>query len=227
MTMTATMVKRLSLFFIAVFLSSSAFAQAPSPEDLLSDRANALIDTAMRGLNLRAKIFNIELEKINALRPLDPDSFTPKRMDSVVTGLKDFTGYLEVYRMMSNATLKSLQDSVEAIRAFVPKSKRKTFLKEFLDAYTLDHNAFEKYTKLLSILYADVIKALEYGKSINIEVKDDQLQFTSKQHYDEYSKIISSIEKNNKKVMTAGANAQKATADASLAMQKAYGSAKK
>ncbi|HEY6172056.1 MAG TPA: hypothetical protein VIX80_07355 [Candidatus Kapabacteria bacterium] len=221
------MVKRLSLFFIVAFLSSSAFAQAPSPEDILSDRANALIDTAMKGLNLRAKIFNAELEKINALRPLDPDSFTPKRMDSVMAGLKDFTSYLEVYRTMSNATLRSLQDSVEAIRAIVPKSKRKTFLKEFVDAYTLDHNAFEKYTKNLSTLYIDVIKAMEYGKSINIEVKDGQLQFTNKQHYDEYSKIVETIEKNSKKVMTAGANAQKATADASLAMQKAYGSAKK
>jgi hypothetical protein len=220
------MVKRLSLFFIITFLSSSAFGQ-PSAEDMLSDRANALIDTAMKGLNLRAKIFNTELEKINALRPLDPDSFTPKRMDSVITGLKDFTSYLEVYRTMSNATLRSLQDSVEAIRAFVPKSKRKTFLKEFVDAYTLDHNAFEKYTKLLSSLYTDVTKALEYGKSINIQVQDDQLQFTNKQHYDEYSKIVETIEKTNKKVMTAGANAQKATADASLAMQKAYGSAKK
>lgn len=207
-------------------LSSSAFAQ-PSAEDMLSDRANALIDTAMKGLNLRAKIFNTELEKINLLRPLDPDSFTPKRMDSVVTGLKEFTSYLEVYRTMSNATLRALQDSVEAIRAFIPKSKRKTFLKEFVDAYTLDHNAFEKYTKLLSVLYTDVIKAMEYGKSINIEVKDGQLQFTNKQHYDEYSKIIETIEKDNKKVMNAGAAAQKATADASLAMQKAYGSAKK
>jgi hypothetical protein len=221
------MVKRLSLFFIIAFLSSSAFAQVPSAEDMLSDRANALIDTAMKGLNLRAKIFNIELEKINALRPLDPDSFTPRRMDSVITGLKDFTGYLQVYRTMSNTTLKTLEDSVEEIRAFVPKSKRKTFLKEFVDAYTLDHTAFEKYTKLLSTLYTDVIKALEYGKSIDIQVKDGQLQFTNKQHYDEYSKIIETIEKTNKKVMTAGANAQKATADASLAMQKAYGSAKK
>lgn len=227
MTKTVTMVKRLSLFFIIAFLSSSAFAQAPSPEDMLSDRANALIDTAMKGLNLRAKIFNAELDKINTLRPLDPDSFTPKRMDSVITGLKDFTSYLEVYRTMSNVTLKSLQDSVETIRTFVPKSKRKTFLKEFVDAYTLDHNAFERYTKLLSVLYIDVIKALEYGKLINIEVKDGQLQFTNKQHYDEYSKIIETIEKNNKKVVTAGAHAQKATADASLAMQKAYGSAKK
>lgn len=221
------MAKRLSLFFIVLFLSTSAVAQGPSPEELLSDRANTLIDTAMKGLNLRAKIFNSELEKINALRPLDPDSFTPKRMDTVLTGLKDFTSYLEVYRTMSNATLKTLQDSVEAIRAFVPKSKRKTFLKEFLDAYTLDHKAFEKYTNALSTLYFDVVKALEYGRVINIQVKDDQLQFTDKKQYDEYSKLVASVEKSNKKVMNAGANAQKATADASLAMQKAYGSVKK
>ena len=220
------MVKRLSLFFIIALLSSSAFAQ-PSPEDMLSDRANALIDTAMKGLNLRAKIFNSELEKINILRPLDPDSFTPKRMDTVLVGLKDFTGYLEVYRTMSNASLSTLKDSVEAIRAFVPKSKRKTFMKEFLDAYTLDHTAFEKYTNSLSVLYAGVIKALEYGRSIDVQVKDGQLQFTDKKQYDEYSKIVATIEKDNKKVMNAGATAQKATADASLAMQKAYGSAKK
>jgi hypothetical protein len=128
---------------------------------------------------------------------------------------------------MSNSTLKTIQDSIDAIRVFAPKSKRKTFMKEFIDAYTLDHTAFGKYTSLLSLLYGDVIKALEYGKSINIEVKDNQLQFTDKQHYDEYSKIIATIEKNNKKVMNAGAAAQKATADASLAMQKAYGSLRK
>lgn len=220
------MATKLFSFLIIVVFSSSAFAQ-PTPEQILGDRASNLIDTAMRGLNLRAKIFNNELEKINALRPLDPDSFTPLRMDSVITGLKEFTSYLEVYRAMSNATLKTIQDSIEAIRASAPKSKRKTFLKEFIDAYTLDHTAFGKYTSFLSVLYIDVIKALEYGRSINIEVKDNQLQFTNKQHYDEYTKIISTIEKNNKKVMNAGAAAQKATADASLAMQKAYGSAKK
>jgi len=227
MTKTLSMAKRLSLFFIVLFISSTAFAQGQTAEQIFSDRANAIIDTAMKGLNLRAKIFNSELEKINALRPLDPDSFTPKRMDTVLTGLKDFTGYLEVYRTMSNATLKTLQDSVEAIRTFVPKSKRKTFMKEFLDAYTLDHNAFEKYTNSLSVLYAGVTKALEYGRSIDIQVKDNQLQFTDKKQYDEYSKLVATIEKDNKKVMNAGANAQKATADASLAMQKAYGSAKK
>lgn len=218
-------VKLFSLLTI-VFLSSSAIAQ-PSAEQMLADRATNLIDTAMRGLNLRAKIFNAELEKINALRPLDPDSFTPLRIDSVITGLKEFTSYLEVYRAMSNATLQTIKDSIEAIRITAPRQKRKTYLKEFADAYTLDHTAFAKYTTLLSQLYADVIKALEFGKSISIEVKDNQLQFTNKQHYDEYSKLISVIEKNNKKVMNAGAAAQKATADASLAMQKAYGSVKK
>jgi hypothetical protein len=176
---------------------------------MIGDRATHLIDTAMKGLNLRAKIFNNELEKINALRPLDPDSFISPRNDTVISGIKDFVSYLEVYRTMSNATLASLKDSVA------------------LDAYTLDHTAFEKYTKALSSLYTDVLKAIEYGKSINIQVKDGQLQFTDKDEYDTYSKIINNIEKTNEKVMKAGNAAQKATADASLAMQKAYGSVKK
>lgn len=194
---------------------------------MIGDRATHLIDTAMKGLNLRAKIFNNELEKINALRPLDPDSFISPRNDTVISGIKDFVSYLEVYRTMSNATLASLKDSVASIQQMVPKQKRKTFMKDFLDAYTLDHTAFEKYTKALSSLYTDVLKAIEYGKSINIQVKDGQLQFTDKDQYDTYSKIINNIEKTNEKVMKAGNAAQKATADASLAMQKAYGSVKK
>jgi hypothetical protein len=181
----------------------------------------------MSALNTRANIFNNELDKVNKLKPLDAASFTPAKIDSNITTIKEFLDYLDVYRKVSGDLFRRVQDSVEAIRRNVPQSKRKDFLKEFMDAYALDHKAFDKYSLALTDVYTNVLATVKFAKTANVEPKGDKLEFKSKEQYKSYKKMIDNVEKSNEKLISAAKKSQKATADASAAMQIAYGKVRK
>jgi hypothetical protein len=216
-------------FYLTLLCLSSviALAQDKSPEQIIGERASALIDSTMSALNTRANIFNAELDKVNKLNPLDARSFTPEKIDSNITAMKEFLDYLDVYRKVSGDLFTKVQDSVEAIRRNVPQTKRKDFLKEFMDAYALDHKAFDKYSHALTDVYTNVLATVKFAKTANVEPKGDKLEFKSKEQYNSYKKMIDNVEKSNTKLISAAKKSQKATADASAAMQLAYGKVRK
>ena len=222
------------LLFIILFscIGANLFAQQKDAVTIIADRSSALIDSTMSGLNVRANIFNAELNKVNALNPLDTLSLVPDTIKRNIGAIKDFLSYLDLYRSLSEKTLESIKDSVEHIRPLIPKMKRETYLKEFIDAYTLDHKAFEKFTLALTDLYSKVLDALTFLKESGMTGRYKQL--TSKEEYEKYKsdsekykKILAGIQKNAEKVKSAGEKSQRATTEASIAMQKAYGDVRK
>lgn len=220
--------KAIVTFIIAFIVSgvSSLHAQVDAVGEV-SARASRLIDSTMASLNLRANRFNEELSKVNVLKPLDVASMTKEIIPGNKEKIKDFLNYLEVYRTLSDRQAADIEDSVKKIRSGMPSKLQSAFMKEFMEAYTLDQTAFNKYTLALTKVFTKVTEILTFVENSKVKVENNKLQFNDKEEYEAYSKLITEIEKLNKKLATAGANSQTATIDAGSMMQKAYGGIKK
>jgi hypothetical protein len=221
------MLRSFFAFILLVSVLRISPAHAQNDPDALTARASRLIDSTMASLHFRAQRFNEELAKINAVNPLDIASHgkdvVPKNREKV----KDFLGYLEVYRQLSGQQKQEVEDSTSALRAKMPSRHQATFLKDFQEAYDLDQSAFDKYTIALTKVFTHIDTALAFIETSKVEVKDNKLQFTDKKEYKKYSELIAIVEKSNKKLINAGAASQKAMIDASAKMQKAYGAINK
>ncbi len=221
------MIRSFFVLILTVFVLGTTGARAQDDPDGLNVRASRLIDSTMAELNLRAQRFNEELAKINAIKPLDVTSLgkdvIPKNREKV----KDFLGYLEVYRALSRQQKQEVEDSVSLLKSRMPSRHRDAFLKDFFDAYNLDQGSFDKYIIALTKVFTNMDSALAFIETSKVEIKDNKLQFNNKDEYETYSALIAAVEKSNKKLINASAASQKATIDASAMMQKAYGEIKK
>ncbi len=215
------------LLLLSVFFVTSVSAQKKDPMAAMTTRASKLIDSTMSAINLRAERFNQELQIINQTKPLDAPSLTPEKIPNSITKVKDFLDYLEVHRALSARLRKITDDSVKAMRSEMPTRIREDFLKEFLEAYHKDQESFDKYTLALTKVYINVSEVLKYLAGAKISIVGDKIQFDSKDDYDHYQEMMDAVNKSNKKLITASADSQKATLDASEAMQNAYGSTTK
>ena len=215
------------LFLFAISIVSSVSAQKKDLMTMMSTRASRLIDSTMSAINLRAERFNQELQVINQTKPLDAASLTPEKIPISITKVKDFLGYLEVHRALSVRLRKMTDDSVKAMRSEMPTRVREDFLKEFLEAYHKDQESFDKYTLALTKVYVNVSEVLKFLAGAKISLVGDKIQFDSKDDYEHYQEMMDAVNKSNKKLITASADSQKATLEASEAMQKAYGSGAK
>ena len=218
-----------SFLALILFVSVIGISQVRAQDDPdgLNIRASRLIDSTMAALNLRAQRFNEELAKINAVKPLDVTSLGKEVIPNNRGKVKDFLGYLEVYRSLSGKQKEEVEDSVTVLKAKMPSRHRATFLKDFLEAYNLDQSAFDKYILALTKVFTNINAALAFIETSNVTIKDTKLQFTDKEEYEKYSELIAAVEKSNKRLINASAASQKATIDASEMMQKAYGAIKK
>ena len=212
---------------LSFLLISTAAVHAQDDPDAIQLRASKLIDSTMASLNIRAKRFNQELAIINAVNPLETSSLTKENIAKTREKIKDFLGYLEVYRSLSVKLKEEMTDSVNTLRAKMPSRHRPTFLQEFLDAYELDQGTFDKYTLALTKLYTNIDAVVAFIQTSNVTIKDNRFQFSDKKEYDKYTELMAPVEKSNRKLISASANSQKATMDASEIMQKAYGEIKK
>lgn len=215
------------LLLLTVSVVTPVFAQKKDPMAMMTTRASRLIDSTMGAINLRAERFNQELQVINQTKPLDATSLTPEKIQSSITKVKDFLNYLEVHRSLSVRLRKMTDDSVKAMRSEMPTRVREDFLKEFLEAYHKDQESFDKYTLALTKVYVNVSEVLKFLAGAKISLVGDKIQFDSKDDYDHYQEMMDAVNKSNKKLITASADSQKATLEASEAMQKAYGSGAK
>ncbi len=212
------------LLLLVVLFFSSVSAQKKDPMAMMTSRASRLIDSTMGAINLRAERFNQELQIINLTKPLDATSLTPEKIASSIIKVKDFLNYLEVHRSLSVRLRKITDDSVKAMRSEMPTRVREDFLKEFLEAYHKDQESFDKYTLALTKVYVNVSEVLKFLAGAKISLVGDKIQFDSKDDYEHYQEMMDAVNKSNKKLITASADSQKATLEASEAMQKAYGS---
>jgi hypothetical protein len=213
--------------FVLLFSALQASpARSQDDPDGLNVRASRLIDSTMAALNLRATRFNEELSKVNAAKPMETASLTKEAIPKNLAKIKDFLDYLDVYRNLSAKMKQDVEDSAHAMRAKMPSRHQATFLKDFLEAYDLDQTAFDKYISALTKVFGNITAVLNFIQTSKVEVKDNKLQFTSKDEYEKYSELIGAVEKSNKRMINASANSQKATIDASAMMQKAYGAIK-
>jgi len=217
------MIRSILVIFCTVSLFNVSLVHAQDPVDIANARGSALIDSTMASLNIRAQRFNEELSKVNALKALDVPSLAKDIIPKNKEKIKDFLNYLDVYRELSKQLMEATDDSVEALRILLPKRLKAGFMEDFLEAYKLDQNAFDKYTLELTKVFTNVTKALTYLETSKVTIVDKKLQFTDKQEYDEYNKLILDVEKSQKRLVTVGAASQKASIDASSMMQKAYG----
>ena len=222
------MLRSLFTFFVLfVFFTGATPVRAQYDPDALNALGSQLIDSTMASLNIRAQRFNEELAKINALKPMDVTSLAKETIPKNRAKIKEFLSFLEVYRAESATLRQGIEDTVNALRSHMPSRHQASFMKEFLDAYDLDQNAFDKYTLALTKVFTNINAALDYIDQSDVTIKDNKLQFTSKGVYDKYSELITAVEKSNKKLINASAASQKATIDASSMMQKAYGALRK
>ena len=216
---------RKGIYIIAVMalFTISAYAQPEVVMDMVNASAGRLIDSTMQTINLRAEIFNEEVSKVNKLRPLEVENMTKEKLETTIPAVKDFLSYLEVYRATSDKEKVRIMDSVKQFRSYLPKQKQKKFLKEFVDAYTMDQGAFYRYTQSLTTLYTNVIDLLNFMSTTKAEIKDNKIVFTEKAELKKYEAIMAKVHKNINKQASASLAAQKATFDAGQIMQKSYG----
>jgi len=217
------MIRLFSAIFSSIVLFSTLSLYAQDPVDIANARGSALIDSTMASLNIRAQRFNEELAKVNALKALDVPSLTKDIIPKNKEKIKDFLDYLDVYRELSKQLMQATVDTVTELKNLMPKRLKAAFMEDFLDAYKLDQNTFDRYTLELTKVFTNVVKALTYLETSKVTIVDKKLQFTDKLEYDEYNKLITDVEKSQKRLVTAGAASQKASIDASSVMQKAYG----
>jgi hypothetical protein len=210
------------ILFLLLTLGTSAI-QAQDPVDIANARGSALIDSTMALLNIRAQHFNEELARINALKALDVPSLVKDSIAKNKEKIKDFLSYLDVYRELSKRYMDAVEDSVKQLRKLMPNRLKIAFMQDFIDAYKLDQNPFDKYTLELTKLFTKVQKALTYLEASKITFVDKKIQFTDKKEYEEYNELITEVENSQKKVATAGATSQRSSIDANALMQKAYG----
>lgn len=215
-----------SLLLLALTFGTAS-AQHVNPLDAMNHRASMLIDSTMQRLNLRAERFNEELSKINKARPLDASALTPEKIAENLTKVKDFLGYLDVYRTLSAKSRQTVEDSVAAMRSEMPSRIRKQYLQEFLDAYAMDQSAFDKYTVALTNVYTKVSEVLTFLSNAKIKLVNGKIQFDDKAEYERYQDMMNEVTGVNRKLISASAASQKATLEASEQMQKAYGAANK
>lgn len=208
---------------IMVFMAVAAYAQPEVVLDMVNASAGRLIDSTMQTINLRADIFNEEVAKVNKLRPLEAENMTKEKVEVSLPAIRDFLSYLDVYRATSDKEKLRIQDSVKLFRSYLEKNKQKKFLKEFLNAYSMDQSAFYKYTQSLTTLYTNVIDLLNFMAASKAEIKDNKIVFTDKAELKRYETIMAKVEKNIQKQATASLAAQKATFEAGQIMQKSYG----
>jgi hypothetical protein len=221
---------RLRIFYPIAFLlliTSSGFAQHADPMEAMSGRASRLIDSVMAKLNIRSERFNEEMDKVNKAKAIDPVSLDSVKLQKNTVVLKDFLQYLDVYRSLSGHTKKEVEDSIQAMRLEMPRRYKQTYLQEFLDAFQKDQSAFDKYTLALTKLFTSVSEVLQFISTTHVKVVDNKIQFTDKKQYDHYQKMMDEVNEHNKKVISASAASQKATLEASKAMQEAYGQSEK
>lgn len=217
------MMKKFLLLVFAAGFCTVLKAQPDAIMDMVNSSASKLIDSVMNGINIRSDIFNEEKAKVNKARPLDTENLTKEKIGENLPTVKEFLSYLEVYRATSDMEKKRIADSVAMLRAYLPKSKQKKYLKEFVDAYAMDESAFYKYTVALTSLYSHVIDLMQFMQNADVEVADGKIMFKDRKQLKEFEKIQLKIEKQLKKQASAGLAAQKATFEAGQIMQKAYG----
>jgi hypothetical protein len=215
-----------SVLLVLLFVGAAS-AQHVDPLEAMNHRASQLIDSTMSRLNLRAERFNEELAQINKARPLDASALTPETIAQNLAKVKDFLGYLEVYRSLSAKSRQTTEDSVAGMRSEMPSRIRKPYLQDFLDAYALDQNAFDKYTVALTNVYTKVSDVLKFLSTAKIKTVSGKIQFDDKAEYESYQDMMTEVTAVNRKLISASAASQKATLEASEQMQKAYGAANK
>jgi hypothetical protein len=217
-------------FLIILFCLLSvpaAFAQKGDPMEAMSTRASRLIDSVMAKLNLRSERFNEEMDKVNKAKALDPGSLDSVKLRKNILVLKDFLEYLEVYRSLSARMRSDVEDSIQAMRSEMPRRYKQTYLQEFLDAFHKDQSGFDKYTLALTKLFSTISDVLKYIATAHVQVVEGKLQFADKKEYEQYQKMMDNVNESNKKVISASAASQRATLEASQAMQQAYGQTEK
>lgn len=221
------MIRSLFVFIIIFFSFVISPVRAQDSPDALVIRASRLIDSTMASLNIRAQRFNEELAKVNALKPLEVASLAKETIPKSRENIKDFLSYLEVYRSLSHKLHEEIEDSVRNLRSKMSTHHRTSFMQEFLDAYDMDQDAFDKYTLALTKVFTNINAVLTFIEASSVTIKDNKLEFTNKKELNEYSKFIEAVEKSNKRLINASATSQKANIDASTMMQKAYGAIRK
>jgi hypothetical protein len=216
--------KHITLSFLIAVLLAPILVRAQSPEQIIGERSSNVMDTAFADLNLRYRIFNEEIKRINDIRPLDASSLEGEKRYETEKALADFIAYMDVFDQQCRSGLQKLKDSIQAIYNDIPFAERKKHLDPFLNAFLIDHNGFMKYAGALTDLYRSVHEVVQFIIAENIAVVKNQLSMTPSQQK-QYNKLIAKVNAGNDAAAKAGKAAQKATKKASAALKKAYNSA--
>jgi hypothetical protein len=187
------------LSLLSIEAGGLATAQTPSndPVELVQERASSVIAGLMQRSSQRTQRFNQEMSKINLLRPLDASNLDAEHIAFSMKKLHAFLDFLGEYRDSSATMLKTLEDSVAALRAEMPRNYQETFLSTFLKAYSDDSKAFDGYTLAISALdkqVADVLHLLEHSKH---QVANKMVKFSDPEEYKSYQALMKSLDERN------------------------------
>ena len=174
---TDLMLRSFLAFFLVVSFIGTAQVRAQDDPDGLNVRASYLLDSTMAALNLRAVRFNEELDKINAVKPLDVSSLDNDMIPKNREKVKDFLEYLAVYRALSEKLKQTVEDSVNTLRAKMPSRHKATFLKDFQEAYDLDQGTFDKYILALTQVFQNIYITLGFIENSGVTYNGTKYEF--------------------------------------------------
>jgi hypothetical protein len=187
------------LFCLSIEAGASATAQTPSndPVELIQERASHVVAGIMQRNSLRTARFNQEMSKINLLRPLDAVNLDSAHIPATTLKMHAFLDFLGQYRDSSTAILRTLEDSVAALRADMPHEYQETFLSKFLAAYTQDSKAFDGYTLAISSLDKQVAEILHFLEHAKHGVVNNMVKFNDADIYKDYQALMKTLNERN------------------------------
>ncbi len=187
------------VFCLSIEAGTSATAQTPTtdPVELIQERASYVVASIMQRSSARTSKFNQEMSKINLLRPLDAANLDADHIPVTMKKMQDFLDFLGQYRDSSTAIIKTLEDSVAAFRAVMPRNYQETFLSSFLKAYTDDSKAFDSYTLAISSLDKQVTEVLHFLEHSKYKVVNKTVKFNDPDEYKGYQLLMRTLDERN------------------------------
>ena len=202
-------------------LSSAAIAQNPpeqSPEERarisLHNRVIGIVNAMTARSNDEGAEFNKRLAQMNTANPLVTSHLDSTGITANVPLVLEFLQYLKEIHHSSDSLEQAFNDSLFSINADLPADEADESIKQIGETFNEDRTAFNNFLSALDKAYAKVLDALLFLQHTHYSILKDQLSFSSKESFTEYSKLMKSVDEANTALNKANEALRKANAKA-------------
>jgi len=214
---------------VVTFLSStSGFAQNPASDSSqpraqseeerarisLHNRMINIVNAMTSRVNTEGADFNKRLQQMNAVAPLETGHLDSAGLASDVPQVLEFLEYLKICHHSSDSLDRAFNDSMFAINADLPADQADEGIKVIEVSFNEDRAAFNNFLSSLDKVYAKVLDILLYLQHAHYNIVKDQLTFSSKENFNEYSKLLKAVDAANVELNKSSEALRKANAAA-------------